>query len=104
MLADNIARLKPSDEVKFVIGTVEEYEWAKAQLSEHRLAERCPLLFSWVAPLESHQHDDSLNPVPPDHTPISRRELVERIIRDKLRVRYQLQMHKFIWDPHARGV
>ena len=104
MLTENIAHLKPSDEVKFVIGTAKDYAWAKAQLAEHRLTERCPVLFSWVAPLEPHQQDDSLKPVPGDHTPISRRELVERITRDKLRVRFQLQMHKFIWPPDEKGV
>jgi len=104
MLADNIARLKPSDEVKFVIGTGEDYDWAKAKLAEHRLDERCPVLFSWVAPLESHQQDGSLKPAPAGHTPITRRELVERITRDKLRVRFQLQMHKFIWPPDEKGV
>ncbi|MBT5312082.1 MAG: 7-carboxy-7-deazaguanine synthase, partial [Verrucomicrobia bacterium] len=96
--------LKPSDEVKFVIGTEEDYAWAKIQLAAHRLDERCPVLFSWVAPLEAHQQDESLKPVPTGHTPITRRELVERITRDKLRVRFQLQMHKFIWPPDEKGV
>ena len=104
MLTENIARLKPSDEVKFVIGTEEDYAWAKIQLAAHRLDERCPVLFSWVAPLEAHQQDESLKPVPTGHTPITRRELVERITRDKLRVRFQLQMHKFIWPPDEKGV
>ncbi len=104
MLTENIAPLKPSDEVKFVIGTEEDYAWAKTQLAEHRLDERCPVLFSWVAPLEAHQQDESLKPVPTGHTPITRRELVECIIRDKLRVRFQLQMHKFIWPPDEKGV
>ena len=104
MLTENIARLKPSDEVKFVIGTEEDYAWAKIQLAGHRLDERCPVLFSWVAPLEAHQQDESLKPVPTGHTPITRRELVERITRDKLRVRFQLQMHKFIWPPDEKGV
>ena len=104
MLAENIAYLKATDEVKFVIGTGEDYDWAKAQLAEHRLDQRCPVLFSWVAPLEPHQQDESLKPVPTGHTPISRRELVERINLDKLRVRFQLQMHKFIWPPDKKGV
>jgi len=104
MLADNIAQLKPSDELKFVLGTAEDYDWAKAQLTQHHLTERCPVLFSWVAPLEPQQQDESLKPARTDHTPITRRELVERIIRDKLRVRYQLQMHKFIWPPNEKGV
>ena len=104
MLAGNIACLKPTDEVKFVIGTAEDYDWAKAQLAEYKMDETCPVLFSWVAPLEPHQQDESLKPVPLGHTPISRRELVERITRDKLRVRFQLQMHKFIWPPDEKGV
>ncbi|MDP7048669.1 MAG: radical SAM protein [Verrucomicrobiota bacterium] len=104
MFANNITLLKPSDEVKFVLGTAEDYDWAKAQLTEYRLSERCPVLFSWVAPLQSQQQDESLKPAPADHTPITRRELVECIIRDKLRVRYQLQMHKFIWPPDEQGV
>ena len=104
MFAGNIACLKPSDEVKFVIGTAEDYAWAKAQLTEYKLTERCPVLFSWVAPLEAHQRDESLNTFPADYSPISRRELVERITRDKLRVRFQLQMHKFIWPPDEKGV
>jgi len=104
MLTKNIARLKPSDEVKFVIGTGEDYDWAKSQLAKHRLTECCPVLFSWVAPLEAHQRDESLNTFPADHSPISRRELVERVTRDKLRVRFQLQMHKFIWPPDEKGV
>ena len=104
MLIGNIARLKPSDEVKFVIGTEEDYAWTKIQLAEHRLDERCPVLLSWVAPLEAHQHDEALKPVPAGHTPITRRELVECITRDKLRVRFQLQIHKFIWPPDEKGV
>ena len=104
MLPENIAHLKFTDEVKFVIGTEEDYGWAKGLLATHRLAERCPVLFSWVAPLEAHQRDESLKPVPDGHTPISRRDLVERITRDRLPVRFQLQMHKFIWPPDEKGV
>ena len=104
MLPENIAHLKSTDEVKFVIGTEEYYGWAKGLLTTYRLAERCPVLFSWVAPLEAHQRDESLKPVPDGHTPISRRDLVERITRDRLPDRFQLQMHKFIWPPDEKGV
>ncbi len=104
MLPENIAHLKFNDEVKFVIGTEEDYAWAGEQLSVHRLVERCPVLFSWVAPLAEHQCDTSLKPVPAEHTPISRRDLVERITLDRLPVRFQLQMHKFIWPPDEKGV
>jgi 7-carboxy-7-deazaguanine synthase len=101
---ENISHLKPIDEVKFVIGTVEDYDWSKRALAEHNLAGRCTVLFSWVAPLTEAQRDKSLKPVPPGQTPLSRRELAERIISDKLPVRFQVQMHKLIWSPDARGV
>ena len=104
MFWPNIGHLQPTDEVKFVIGTVEDYEWAKARIAEHNLAAKCPLLFSWVAPLLPHQQDKSLKPFPQDHTPISRKDLVERIVADALPVRFQLQMHKFIWPPDQKGV
>lgn len=101
---ENIADLKSRDEVKFVIGTVEDYTWAKEQLTRHRLPDICPILFSWVSPLLPHQRDPSLKEIPAGQTPISRRDLVERIIEDALPVRFQLQMHKFIWPPDERGV
>lgn len=101
---ENIPHLQATDEVKFVIGTVEDYAWSKQQLAEHRLAARCAVLFSWVAPLTPEQRDKSLKPVPAGHTPIARKELVERIIADALPVRFQVQMHKVIWPPEQRGV
>jgi len=101
---ENLNRLKGTDEIKFVIGTQEDYDWAKDQIVKHRLEVVCPLLFSWVSPLEPHQQDKSLKKVPAGQKPISRQELVERIIADALPVRFQLQMHKFIWPPDQRGV
>lgn len=101
---ENILRLKSNDEVKFVIGTREDYAWAKDQLSRHNLAAICPVLFSWVSPLRPEQQHKSLKPVPEDNHPITRLELVESIIADALQVRFQLQMHKFIWSPEQRGV
>ena len=101
---ENLQHLTPSDEIKFVIGTREDFEWAKSQIGKHNLAAICPILFSWVTPLQPHQQDQSLKKPPADQTPISRLELVERIIADALPVRFQLQMHKFIWPPDKRGV
>jgi 7-carboxy-7-deazaguanine synthase len=101
---DNIPRLKSIDEVKFVIGTVEDYDWARQKVAEHKLATICPVLFSWVAPLTPEQQHKSLKPVPAGQTPLTRRELAERIIADALPVRFQVQMHKVIWSPEARGV
>ena len=101
---ENLAHLKSTDEIKFVIGTQEDYGWAKEQIATHRLTAICPLLFSWITPLQPHQQDKSLKNVPAGQTPISRRELVEKIMADALQVRFQLQMHKFIWEPDQRGV
>ena len=86
-LFSNIDYLTSRDEVKFVIGSREDYEWSRAQLREHRLADRCrAVLFS------------------PIFGRIDPREIVEWILGDKLPVRFQLQMHKFIWTPTQRGV
>ena len=86
-LFSNIDYLTSRDEVKFVIGSREDYEWSRAQLREHRLVDRCrAVLFS------------------PIFGRIDPREIVEWILADKLPVRFQLQMHKFIWTPTQRGV
>ena len=101
---DNLAHLKSTDEIKFVIGTLEDYEWAKEQIAKYQLAKICPLLFSWVHPLAPEQQNPALKKVPTGQTPISRRELVEKIIADALPVRFQAQLHKIIWPPEQRGV
>lgn len=103
-LWSNLQHLKSTDEVKFVMGTVEDYEWAKEVIAKYNLSAVCPLLFSWVAPLTPEQQDKSLKKVPAGLTPISRKDLVERIVADALPVRFQVQMHKVIWAPEMRGV
>ena len=100
----NLAHLKATDEIKFVIGTREDYDWAKQQIAAHRLAALCPLLFSWVHPLAPEQQSPLLNKVPAGQTPLTRRELAEKIIADALPVRFQIQQHKIIWPPEQRGV
>lgn len=82
----NLDLLAPTDEVKFVIGSRLDYDWAKAVIAEHRLAEKCLVLMSVVF--------GDLHP----------QTLAEWILADRLRVRFQLQMHKYIWSPEARGV
>ncbi len=101
---ENLRYLKPIDEIKFVIGTREDYDWAKQQITERKLAAICPLLFSWVHPLAPEQQDKSLKQVPQGQTLISRRELAEKIMIDALPVRFQVQLHKLIWPPDQRGV
>lgn len=83
---ENIEFIKPIDEVKFVIGTREDYDWAKDIITEYKLTDRCEILFSVIF--------GELEPV----------TLVNWILEDKLKIRYQLQMHKFIWHPEKKGV
>ena len=101
---ENIAFMKSTDEIKFVIGTLEDYQWAKEQIASHQLQKICPLLFSWVHPLAPEQQNPTLKNVPSGQTPIGRRELAEKIIADALPVRFQAQLHKIIWPPEQRGV
>jgi 7-carboxy-7-deazaguanine synthase len=101
---DNLQHLRSTDEIKFVMGTVEDYEWAKEKIATHKLELVCPLLVSWVHPLLPEQQHSSLKKVPAGQTPISRQELAEKIIADALPVRFQVQLHKVIWPPERRGV
>ena len=83
----NIDHLTPRDEVKFVIGSREDYEWSREKLREYRLHERCgTVLFSTIF--------SRLEPV----------KVVEWLLADKLPVRFQLQLHKYVWPPAQRGV
>jgi 7-carboxy-7-deazaguanine synthase len=101
---ENLQHLRATDEIKFVIGTEEDYAWTKDQIRKHDLEALCPLLISWVHPLAPEQQHPSLKKVPAGQTLISRQVLAERIIADALPVRFQLQMHKVIWPPERRGV
>ncbi|MDI3491134.1 MAG: 7-carboxy-7-deazaguanine synthase [Thauera sp.] len=83
-LYDNIAHLKADDELKIVIANTDDYAWAKQQIATHRLAERCTVLLSPVA--------GEIDPA----------QLAEWIVRDRLPVRFQLQLHKILWSD-ARG-
>ena len=100
----NIDILTQKDEIKFVIGTYEDYRWARRITKKYELSSRCQVLFSGVEPLTPQQADPQLKPVLPGLRPMSRRELAENIMRDHLPVRFQLQMHKFIWPADQVGV
>jgi 7-carboxy-7-deazaguanine synthase len=78
-LYENVDSLRAGDQLKFVITDQADYDWAVAKLDEYRLAERCEILFSPVA--------GSLEPA----------QLAEWILRDRLPVRFQLQLHKLLW-------
>jgi 7-carboxy-7-deazaguanine synthase len=101
---ENLCHLQTTDELKFVIASQEDYDWAKQQLEERQLAAICPVLFSWVEPLAPNQRELSLKTAPTGQTPLTRRQLAERVLADALPVRFQVQMHKMIWPPEARGV
>jgi 7-carboxy-7-deazaguanine synthase len=83
-LYENINYLNHKDQVKFVIGNDEDYDWSKAALVEYELLGRCEILFS---------------PVMGEQDPT---ELAEKILHDKLPVRFQIQLHKLLWDD-AQG-
>ncbi len=78
-LWDNLFHLNSHDEIKFVLCDVEDYVWARQKLQEHLLAEKCTVLFS------------------PAQGQLEARELAEWILRDKLDVRLQVQLHKLLW-------
>ncbi len=82
----NIPLLREQDEVKFVIASREDYEWAKGKIKEHGLSSRHSVLLSPVW--------NSLAP----------KDLAEWILDDGLRVRMQVQIHKILWGSSARGV
>lgn len=75
----NLAHLKPQDEVKFVLCSREDYEWAKELLSTHKINEKCPVLFS------------------PVYSQVNPTALAEWVLADKLPVRMQVQLHKILW-------
>jgi 7-carboxy-7-deazaguanine synthase len=86
-LWSNIDHLTLRDEVKFVMGSREDYEWSRDKVQRYDLSSRCrAVLFS------------------PIFGRIDPRQIVEWILADQLKVRFQIQMHKFIWSPTQRGV
>ena len=75
----NLAHLGPDDQIKFVIGDEDDYRWSRERVVEHRLTGRCTVLFSPVA----------------DELPAA--TLADWILRDRLEVRFQIQLHKTLW-------
>jgi 7-carboxy-7-deazaguanine synthase len=85
-LWSNLPFLDGGDEVKFVIASRGDYEWARAVVAEHRLAERCVVLFS------------------PAWGQVSLPAMATWIVEDRLPVRFQVQLHKVVWGADAQGV
>ncbi len=76
---EELERLQPKDLTKFVICGREDYEWSRAKVKELGLADRCSVLFS------------------PSHEQLAARELADWILEDRLPVRFQVQLHKYLW-------
>ncbi|MBA4313200.1 MAG: 7-carboxy-7-deazaguanine synthase [Chlorobiaceae bacterium] len=83
---ENVQYLKAGDEVKFVIADRADYDWAREKINKHGLINSVVILMSPVF--------GKLEP----------EKLSEWILHDKLNVRFQLQLHKYIWNPERRGV
>jgi 7-carboxy-7-deazaguanine synthase len=85
-LWDNINYIKPNDQIKFVIGNREDYEWTKNKIDKYSLEKKCEIL---ISPVYKH---------------IKSEEIVNWILEDNLKVRFQIQIHKEIWPEKKRGV
>ncbi|MCS7044997.1 MAG: 7-carboxy-7-deazaguanine synthase QueE [Gemmataceae bacterium] len=83
---ENLADLKPTDQIKFVIASETDFRWAEQVIRGHDLERRFVVLVS------------------PVFGAVTPRQLAEWLLASGLQVRLQLQLHKFIWDPEARGV
>ncbi len=83
---ENLEHLREGDELKFVLADREDYDWAVRQIEQRKLAGRCPLLFS------------------PVHGKLDAGQLAAWVLEDRLPVRVQLQLHKFLWPGVQRGV
>ena len=77
---ENLPLLTAHDQIKFVICGREDYEWSRDVLREHRLHERCDVLFS------------------PSKSEVSARDLADWIVADRLPVKFQMQLHKILWN------
>ena len=80
---DELGRLRQTDQVKFVICSREDYEWSRAKLEELGLAARCTVLFS------------------PSHEQLPPGQLADWLLEDHLPVRFQIQLHKYLWGNVA---
>jgi 7-carboxy-7-deazaguanine synthase len=76
----NIDLLKAQDQLKFVICDEADYEWSKEKIEEYALVDRCELIFSAC------------------HGSLTPTQLADWILRDKLPVRFQIQLHRILWD------
>ena len=85
-LWDNLNYIKKTDEVKFVIGNKSDYNWSKKIINKYNLENKCLILMS------------------PVFGEIDNKKIIDWILKDNLNVRFQIQLHKKIWDKDKKGV
>ena len=85
-LWDNLNYIKKTDEVKFVIGNKSDYNWSKKIIKKYNLENKCLILMS------------------PVFGEIDNKKIIDWILKDNLNVRFQIQLHKKIWDKDKKGV
>jgi len=85
-LLENLDYIKSTDEIKFVIGDKNDYTWAKKVIKKYNLIKKTSILIS------------------PVYDKIKPKKIVDWILKDNLNVRFQLQIHKNIWDAETKGV
>lgn len=83
---ENLEFIKPNDEIKFVIGSKDDYDWCKEIIEKYDILKKCVVLMS------------------PVFGAVDNAGMAKWILDDSLGVRFQLQMHKYIWHPETRGV
>ena len=76
---DQLALLRPEEQIKFVLCDRSDYEWSRSKIASLQLAQRCQVLFS------------------PSHEQLPARQLADWILADRLPVRFQIQLHKLLW-------
>ena len=98
ILWKNLDHLRPDDEIKFVITDRADYDWMKQILDKHQLIQRVACVL--VSPVFEQAKGRDIKGC----RALDPSELAAWILEDRLQVRFQLQLHKFIWDPQTRGV
>ena len=85
-LWENLDYIKNTDEIKFVVGNKADYDWSKKIIKKYNLETKCLLLMS------------------PVYDKIDKEKIINWILKDNLNIRFQIQLHKEIWDKDKKGV
>ena len=85
-LWENLDYIKNTDEIKFVVGNKADYDWSKKIIKKYNLENKCLLLMS------------------PVYDKIDKEKIINWILKDNLNIRFQIQLHKEIWDKDKKGV